>query len=137
MNIKTKTYLPRPSAASSEIMKDCLVLELKMSLDPAHLSLRFGCGPFYHLYVRQFQISAEEVSPTIDTVPDELAAFAGEQPDGVEEAAVEEGELDAAQFSDQEAEFGDGFMPDDLMSSEKIDGPKASYLSASCHVDTE
>ena len=60
MNIKTKTYLPRPSAASSEIMKDCLVLELKMSLDPAHLSLRFGCGPFYHLYVRQFQISAEE-----------------------------------------------------------------------------
>lgn len=60
INIKTKTYLPRPSAASSEIMKDCLVLELKMSLDPAHLSLRFGRGPFYHLYVRQFQISAEE-----------------------------------------------------------------------------
>ena len=78
-----------------------------------------------------------KVSPTIDTVPDELAACAGEQPDGVEEAAVEEGELDAAQFSDQEAEFGDGFMPDDLMSSEKIDGPKASYLSVSCHVDTE
>ena len=44
MNIKTKTH----------------ILELKMSLDPGHLPLRFGTGPFYHLYVRQFQLTAEE-----------------------------------------------------------------------------
>ena len=74
---------------------------------------------------------------TIDMVPEELAAYVGEEPGGAEDASAEEGELDDAQFSDQEDEFGDGFMADEMMSSEKSDGPKACYLSGSCHADME
>lgn len=31
-----------------------------LGLDPAHLSLRFGNGPFYHLFVRQFEVDIVE-----------------------------------------------------------------------------
>lgn len=60
VDTKNKCYIPRPSSATSAIMQNCLILELKMNLDPGHLSLRFGTGPFYHLFVRQFEVGDTE-----------------------------------------------------------------------------
>ena len=57
VDTQRKCYVPRPSNASAATMKHCLVMEVKMSLDPAHLSLRFGSGPFYHLFVKQFEVT--------------------------------------------------------------------------------
>lgn len=62
VDTKTKTYIPRPSSATTETMQTCLVLEVKMSLDPSHLALRFGNGPFYHLFVRQYEIGDVEAN---------------------------------------------------------------------------
>ena len=59
VNTKTKTYVPKPASTTSAAMQHCLIMEVKLSLDPGHLSLRFGTGPFYHLFVRQFEV--EEV----------------------------------------------------------------------------
>lgn len=56
-DLKNRTHVPKPSAVGSASLKDCLVAELKMHLDPGHLSLRFGDGPFYHLMVRQFEVA--------------------------------------------------------------------------------
>ena len=58
VDTKRTCYVPRPSSASTATMKHCLVMDIKMSLDPAHLSLRFGTGPFYHLFVKQFEVTA-------------------------------------------------------------------------------
>ena len=57
IDTKSKTYIPRPSSATAATMQTCLVMEIKMNLDPSHLALRFGNGPFYHLFVRQFEVS--------------------------------------------------------------------------------
>lgn len=59
---KHKFYVPKPSSANSATMQHCLVLEVKMAIDPAALALRFGNGPFYHLFVRQFEIGDTEAT---------------------------------------------------------------------------
>ena len=60
IDTKTKTFIPRPSNATTATLQNCLMMELKMSLDPSHLSLRFGEGPFFHLFVRQFEVKDAE-----------------------------------------------------------------------------
>lgn len=64
LDTQNKCYIPRPSSATSATMGNCIVVEVKMSLDPAHLALRFGTGPFYHLFARQYEVSGMEAKPT-------------------------------------------------------------------------
>ena len=63
LDTKNKCYIPRPSSASATTLQTCIVLEVKMNLDPAHLALRFGSGTFFHLFVRQFEVEGHEASP--------------------------------------------------------------------------
>ena len=61
-DVKNQCHIPRASSATNLTLKSCVVAELKMSLDPAHLSLRLGNGPFCHLFVRQFEVTEEQAS---------------------------------------------------------------------------
>ena len=54
---EAKVNVPSPSLLSPARAKDCFVVELKLSLEPAHLSIRFGSSQFYHLFVRKFQVA--------------------------------------------------------------------------------
>lgn len=55
-DLKNRKQVSKPSSAQATTLKDCLLAEIKMSMDPAHLSIRFGEGPFFHLFVRQFEV---------------------------------------------------------------------------------
>ena len=46
-----------------------------MNLDPAHLSLRIGTGPFYHLFVRQFEIDVSEARDTMDNTAEQWVSY--------------------------------------------------------------
>ena len=77
VDTKTKCYIPRPSSANATTLQNCLVLEVKMNLDPAHLSLRFGTGPFFHLFVRQFEVQCEEALSYCPTIRLRLSSDCG------------------------------------------------------------
>lgn len=55
-DVKHKIQVHKTVSASTTTLKDCIVVEIKMALDPAHLSLRIGAGPQCHLFVRQFDV---------------------------------------------------------------------------------
>lgn len=75
VDTKNKCYIPKPSSATAATMQNCLVLEVKMNLDPAHLSLRIGTGPFYHLFVRQFEIDVSEARDTMDNTAEQWVSY--------------------------------------------------------------
>lgn len=118
-----KIHVARPGKVPPSTLKSAVVVEVKMSLDPSHLALRFNDGPFFHLFVREF---------TIETVPSfveelhETVAPEGEPADMPNEEVEEDG------MSDHESEFED-VHPDIIHMS----GPCASWAVGPCHEGME
>lgn len=124
-----KTHIPRPSKATASSLKNSIVVELRMDLDPAHLGVRFNAGPYFHLFVKEFEVAEapafvtelhEHVKP--DHEPTEMPA------DPEENQGDDENEL-----SENEQEFAD--IHPDIVDAFEGSAPKAAWAKGSCHDD--
>jgi hypothetical protein len=126
---KLKVYMARPSKMPASSLQSSVVVEVKMSLDPAHLALRFNDGPFFHLFVREFEISN---APTFVDDLHEKVAPKSEPEDLPAEHHDEENEEDV--LSEHDSEFED-VHPDILEYAGSA--PKASWAVGPCHEGME
>ena len=120
-----KIHVARPSKMPSSSLQSSVVVEVRMDLDPAHLALRFNDGPFFHLFVREFEITT---APSfVDELHEKVVPIGGPADIPQEDDEQEDGGM-----SDHDSEFED-IHPDIL----EFAAPKASWATGPCHEGME
>ena len=116
LDTKSKCHITQPAKVSAAVLKHSVVVELKMSLEPQHLAVRFNNGTWCHLFVKEFTVEdAPDCAPNLDA---EISPERACMPEEMDEAP--EGEL-----SDNESEFEEV--------NEEMAAACAAFMHGSCH----